>query len=285
MAWRGGESVKGIGTRDLTVRLVAVLSLLMGSSAFAADDAAKLQEAWASASRALPDEAMAGFKQIPASSPQGRESVYGQAMMLLTVQPVTRGNINLSVQLFQSVIDKNSSDDLGITAKYFLGRIEQIYRFEPDPARAIAIYEDLFHNHPEHPVAQQAFVKLVLLKLYDRIPDAERAKDFATFEVQGAKLQDHDAVRDFHLVMAQACAKFGFSEEKRLDHLLAADAAVVVKDDSKANLIVSIAEVARKLGRKDLALQYYRRFLDECPRDYRTYTVQQRIAATEQPAP
>jgi len=269
--------------RDLTVRLFVVFSWFIVSAVFA-NDTAKLQDAWTSASRALPDEAMAGFKQIPASSPQDREAVYGQAMMLLTVQPVTRGNIDQSVQLFQSVIDKDSSDDLGITAKYFLGRIEQIYRFEPDYAKAIAIYEDLFHNHPEHPVAQRAFVKLVLLKLYDRIPDAERAKDFSAFESQGSKLQDHDAVRDFHLVMAQACAKFGFSEEKRLEHLLAADAAGVVKDDTKANLLVSIAEVARKLNRKGLALQYYHKFLDECPRDYRTYTVQQRIAATEQPA-
>jgi tetratricopeptide (TPR) repeat protein len=271
--------------RDFAIMLFAVILLFTASVVFAADDAAKLQEAWTSASRALPDEAMAEFKQIPASSPQGREAVYGQAMVLLTTQPITRGNINQSVQLFQSVVTANPSDDLGITAKYFLGRIEQIYRFEPDHAGAIAIYEDLFRNHPEHPVAQRAFVKLVILKLYDQIPDAERVKLFAEFEAEGSKLNDHDAVRDFHLVMAQACAKFGFSEEDRLNHLLAADAAGVVKDDTKANLLVSIAEVARKLNRKDLALQYYHRFMDEYPADYRVYTVQQRIAATEQPAP
>ncbi|MGB8355996.1 MAG: hypothetical protein WCD79_19010 [Chthoniobacteraceae bacterium] len=265
--------------------LLLIAAILFVASPIFADDSIKLQQAWTSASRTLPDEAMAQFKEIPPSSPQAREATYGQAMMLLAVQPVTRGNIDHSVQLFQSVIDANSSDDLGITSGYFLGRIEQLYRFEPDPAKAMTIYENLFRNHPGHPVAQRAFVKLILLKLYSQIPDTDRAKDFAAFESEGAKLNDHDAVRDFHLTMAQACAKFGFSEEKRLDHLLAADAAGVVKDDTKANLLVSIAEVARKLHRNDLALQYYRRFLAECPRDYRTYTVQQKIAATEQQAP
>ena len=224
---------------------------------------------------------MVGFKRSDINPANQREATYGQAVMMLSAQPVTRGNIDKSVKLFQAVIQANPSDDMGISAQYFLGRVEQAHRFELNPQGAIAIYKELYRKYPEHPLVQRAFVKLVLLSLYDRITDTERASRFTAFEAAGSGLRDHDAIRDFHLLMAAACEKFGLGQEKRLGHLLAVDSVGVSKADTKAVLLVSIGEVARKLRHKDLALTYYRRFLKECHRDYRVYTVEQRIAELE----
>ena len=112
-----------------------ILVLLTASSAVAAGDS-KLQQAWTDTSLSLMDEATSGFIQSAMNPAASREAVYGQALALLNTQPVTMGNINKSAELLQTVVSSNPSDDLGISAEYFLGRIEQVYRFEPDPAKA-----------------------------------------------------------------------------------------------------------------------------------------------------
>lgn len=207
-------------------------------------------------------------------------AVFGEALAHLNAQPKTRGHIEEARRLFTTLAD-SADTDLSIRARYFLGRIAQVHAYEPDPAAADRIYTDLLAAHPTHPFAQLAASKLALLRLYDPHATTPVATRFAELERYGAALTDKSARRDFHYVMGVAALFFKLPDERALDHLLASADAGMINDQNRANVYIRIAEIARRLGQRDVALRHYRLFLEAAPREVRTRYAAERVAELE----
>jgi hypothetical protein len=115
---------------------------------------------------------------VPAAAPvftaASAEARYGEAITLLLRQPKTAGNLDRAVTLLTALAETSPATELGLAARYNLGRIAQVHRPTPDPELARQHYDTLIATAPAHPFAQQAFVKLALLDLYERQSDAAR---------------------------------------------------------------------------------------------------------------
>ena len=254
--------------------LAAVLALLLPTLS-ASEGGASLPGAYREAARMLCNEAADAFR-----AQAGREAMFGQAAALLNVQPRTPGNVDHAAALLGQVRIGSADDEPGIAATYLSARLEQTQREPADLPAALRLYDALYRAHPAHPLAQMALVKGTLLRLYDPSKsEPERHQDFDGAEQGIGNLTDHDARRDGEAVLAAACERFGYGDDRRLTHLLAQEAAGAVGWDVRRDLVLTIAEVARRLGRDAVAAEHYRTFLDLARRDPRRFTVQQRLAA------
>lgn len=240
----------------------AVGSGLIAAVCVAADE--PLATTWLKAARMLPAEAYREFAAAPAS----REVLLGRAVTLLNVPPVAPGNLERAATWLESL---RGDDEVGIAATYFLARLEQVHRMPPNPERALALYEELYRRHPQHALAQMGWVKAAIGRVY------EPGVDFAAIERSGEGLTDPQAVRDFHLALADAAGRLRLPAEKQLEHLLAVDRVGMARRKTSGDVWVRIAELARETGRRELAREYARRFLAEFPNDQRAHLVRERL--------
>ena len=214
------------------------------------------------------------FSEIAETQPeQAREAHLGLGVSFLNRQPKTRGTIEAARENLQRVIDVNAGDDLGIRARYLLGRVEQIHRYEPDWEAAKAIYADLFTEHPEHLYAQLAKVRWATIHLYATGPHSDKRALLAEAQQLEDGLSHPVALRDYHLLMSGIYPNFDMdTAEDRAEivrHLLAAQEAGIIKPGTRANVFVRIAENARLLEDYALAAEHYDLFLEEFRRDNR----------------
>jgi tetratricopeptide (TPR) repeat protein len=246
------------------VRIIMGLAGLLCGGAIGADQPG----VWGDAARGLVNDASRQFEKAGTN----REAQFGLAVTLVNVQPKTSANIERAATVLEGL---RGNDELGITATYYLARLEQAHRFTPDPEKALALYDQLYREQPVHPLAQMGVVKAALLRLYvTRLP-------FEEVETTGANLSDPDAVRDFHLVLADAAGRLGLSDEQALNHLLAAEQAGLSKRKTVGDAWVRIGELARLTGKRDLATQYYGKFLKDFPNDQRAFLVRERLASLQ----
>lgn len=233
-----------------------------------------LQPHWKEASKLLIREANNGFTDAAKRDSQNRESRFGKAITLLELQPKTRSNVELAADLLDELAAEVPADKITIPARYYRARIEQVHRFEPDPAKAQEMFTALYRDHPEHPLAQAGLVKAATIDIYtsERDPQA-LALELAEYRTLAATLTFPPAKRDLYLGLAAAEARYFGESERSLNDLLAADRIGIVQSQARASTWVRIAEVARKTGRTDIARRYYEMFLEKFPRDKRHYMV------------
>ncbi len=232
---------------------------------------------WDQTALGLFQDAHRAFAALPASD---REARFGEAVTLINLQPKTDGNLDGAAELLTEVAATDATDDLGISARYFLARIAQVHRFEPDIPTALVYYRELSTLDSSHPLAQRAVVQLALIDLFvPDLPPVDLRARYDALQVRGRSLTDPAARRDFHLVMGTVALRFDLGEDLALDHLLAADAAGVVRAGTRRDNFIRIAELARRLHRNELAATYYTRFLEDFPRDIRRLTISERLAA------
>ncbi len=268
------------GRRSRARALTAVSAVLVGAaiSACLAGDApdarSAVQHGWREMSRL---QFRRAHEALQTTGPM-REARFARAMALLNVQPKTRTNIDAADDALRTLTAEDGDDEWGVAAQYFLARIEQVHRYEPDRTRALEMYARLKNEHPDHYYGQMAAVKWAILRIYDPDGDAaSRAGVLDELEPLGEILTDDDAARSFHLVMADAYCRFELSNARPIEHLLAVDRLGIATRRSEADLYVRIGELARLEGRTDLAREYYRRLLEGFPRDARAYMVRQRL--------
>lgn len=221
------------------------------------------------------------FNAVLESEPElAREAHLGLGVSFLNRQPKTRGTIDTARQHFNTVIRGDADDELGIRARYLLGRLEQLHRYEPDWNLAKTIYEDLFTEHTEHLYAQLAKVRWITLHLFAVSPHEEKRALLEDAKALEEGITHPVARRDYHTLMAGIYDHFGFTEEEDLQrvlyHLQQANEAGIVKPGSRANIFVRIAETARLVGKYDLAAEFYDQFLAEFRRDNRHGWVEER---------
>ncbi|HEY9250863.1 MAG TPA: hypothetical protein VIO38_17100 [Rariglobus sp.] len=213
-----------------------------------------------------------------ASGADRRTVRYGEAVSLLNVQPRTHANIDKAYALFEEIRSTSPDDDLGIASRYMQGRIEQVQRATPDLAKADAIFSGLGRDHPAHPVAQRARVKLALIRLYADIDAAERRRRYDEFSAGAASLTDAGAKVQMHLLLGEFARRLHYGHEQEFAHLLAADEAGVTKRRLQGELLVRIGDLARLTGRPGVARDYYTRYLEQFPRTDRRSLIEGYLA-------
>lgn len=263
-------------TSQVWSRLVATV-LVGAASCLHAD----VDEAWQTLSRLMTNEARAEFESLAAKESSEQSAArLGLAVTLLNKQPKTQGNLDEAAELLDAV-SASEPGDLGMLAGYFRARIEQAHRMQPDPVRAEELYEAVIARDPEHPVAQLARVKSALILIYgDGDLESKRAL-LARLEQQAGTLTFPPARRDMHVVLADAYAQLFQDDEATLRCMLEAEAVGFINARNRADHWIRIAELARRTGKADVALDYYRRFLKTFRRDERHHTVGEQAAALE----
>ena len=209
--------------------------------------------------------------------PPGREARYALAVTMLNLPTKTQSNIDAATALLAKLAEEDGGDETGIAARYFLGRIAQLHRLDgPDFSGARAVYLALYQDHPKHSLAQLGYIHAVLMDLYDPASTEPPAARFSRVEQAQPRFDDPQMRRIYHQAMGQACLYLNLSKAHALEHYLLSD------DGGKprqGNLYVVIGELARELGRREVAAQYYEKFLRDFSRDERAYRVRQLLAA------
>lgn len=236
-----------------------------------------VEKAWRDATLYLFQESYLGFPKTEA--PEAR---LGRAALLLLQQPKTDANLDAAVAELEALAGDPApaAAETAATARYLLGRVAHLHRAPADPAAAAAHYRRLIAEHPAHLLADQALVKLALIELHDpALAAEERVARLDAYSVRGDALARVSSRRDLHLTLAGIAWQYRLGDERMLRHYLAADAAGVVSPTQRANVVVSIGELASRVGRTDLARAAFERYLAEFSRDYRRALVRDKLAA------
>lgn len=263
----------------MTPRVAAIL-LLLAAPAWAAE---KPPPGWAQGAQLFFNEAERAFRE-PATRADaaGREARFGRAVMLLGVQPKTGANLAESRALFSALRTEKSDDETGIAALYYLARLAQLHEAKPNLAEARARFRELAQKHAAHFFGQLAGLKLAVLALYDSDSAASPAARLAEAEAWGKGITIPSIAGDFHWLMAEGILRFSTDHAPAIEHLLVMERiGSAVRDQTRSNLFVTLGELARVSGRRELAARSYRQFLEAFPRDARSGTIRRRLAEVE----
>ena len=229
---------------------------------------------WDLLSKLLIVQSIAQFEEAMNAHPErAREGHLGLGIAHLNLQPKSRSTIETAGVHFAKVKAEEAHDDFGIRARYFLGRIEQIHRYEPDWEKAGDIYHRLHEEHPDHPIGETARVRWVTIRLYEPSDAETKVERFTEAEAFRGTFVHHRTRRDYHLLMANAYTHFKPHNtealQQVLEHLMEALEAGIHNQQTLATTIVRVAEIARLLENYSLADEFYGRFLDTFSRDNR----------------
>lgn len=205
---------------------------------------------------------------------------FERAVALLGAPAVSADdNRRAKAELAALIADDDKSAD-ALAALYLLGRLKQLENGEGDPLE----FQTLRTQHPGHPLAQLAALKVLLRRLYSDGP--ESAEDRLRSGEELAATITQPALRsDYHLAMGEAYIFHGDRREPALRHLRAAAAIGIPSAATRANVLVQIGELARLTGQRAVAVASYRAFIAEFPRDLRQQIVRDRLAEVEGLAP
>lgn len=261
--------------------LLATLAVMVdgvGAPEETTEPSITLEDAWEQASFTLNNEANAMFAQLGGDQPDGdREARFGYAATLINVQPKTDANLQRATDVFESLIEADPNDDFAAYSRFLLGRIEEIHRLDPNTAKAVEIYRALLDDMPENRYAQWALPKLAALLLFDLEAPVGDRSGIIEVETRAAKLTDPASIRDTQFAIAQYYTDFEPNDEKVLEANLIAIDAGVERRAARGNVFFRTGEIARELGRYDVARQSYQNFLDTFARENRRTFVQRRF--------
>ncbi len=269
MSARYGRVVRA----SLLLALPMLVSTLSASEPMEARDA-EVVHAWERASLSLFKESHRAF-----ATHRSRESRLGYAITLLIQQPKTAGNLDEAVRILESLIIDIPTGEVAVVARFHLGRVEQIHRSPPNLSAAAAHFSKLVAEHPAHPWAEQAAIKLALIELYAPVSADELRTRFENHRRAAAGLVTASARRDLNLLLADVALRFGLGDALALEHLMAADLAGIARPTQQARVWVQIGELARLLGRTEIARDHYGKFLTAFTRDVRRRMVLEHLAS------
>jgi tetratricopeptide (TPR) repeat protein len=259
-------------------RVILFLSLLSPAAASRAEPGQGMAEAWDDLARFRTPSALERFRQAP-----GTEARLGEALALLSLQPITAGNVARAEELLGGIAAE-AGHAFQPEALYALARIAQVHDPEPDAGEAVRRYQRLIDAYPGHRLAQMAEVKRAILRLYalPHPPGADGRDLFADLDERGEGLTDPDAIRDFYWVLSDAAAHFEIAPARRYAYLRKIDATDRTGGNLRGDLLVQLGETARALGHAREARDYDRRFLEEFPRNERAHWITQRLRDMEE---
>jgi hypothetical protein len=240
----------------------------------AGEQAGSLRAAWAEVALNLFADAHRSFAALP-----GDEARLGEAITGLQLQPKTAARVERSAAVLRRLAEGTNDPDLSAMARFYLARVEHFHRLQPDLAAAMEGYAELIRRHPGHPLADEALARMASIELYQPAEPGERAALVDRYGALAADLPMGDARRDLHLLLADAVLRFGLGDAIALEHLLAAEATGIRSATVRAATLVSIGELAQRLGQLEVARIHYESFLELGQRDSRRRLVEERLAA------
>ncbi len=255
--------------------LFSALSLWSAAPGAAPGPAAAedLRAAWQKVALNLFADAHREFLALP-----GDEARLGVALTRLQLQPRTTANLEASVADLRALASAKDPD-LAPIALYHLARIEHAHRLRSDPPAALAAYAELRRSFPGHPLADEALVRMAMIEVYEPAPPEHQAATLARYAALAPELASADARRDLHLLLADAALRLTRDESAALAHYLAAEQAGIQLAAIRTTVLVSIGELAARLGRPELARRAFDDYLAFAPRDNRRTLVLERLAA------
>lgn len=242
----------------------------------AAEPAAEEPDPWQQAAELNYAAAHAAFaRQAADGSPVAR---LGEALTLLNLAPKTRDRIVRAEALFTALSLPDIDVEVRVAARYFLGRMAQVHRYEPDWVLAANHFKGLWQDHPHHTLAQLGVVKLALVWLYEVVDPAVRRERFVELEAIASALTYVPAQRDLHYVMGVAYLNFEGDPRDALRHFLACEAVGARQGRTLSYLYLRIAELALRTDQPELARRYYTHFTTSFPTDFRVNFARARLA-------
>lgn len=254
--------------------LPALAALTLGLPVSAVPDSAP--DPWEAALALDVPTALPQFEEaVENAGPEDNTSRLALASALLLKQPRISSNFERALRLCEAVIARpDASRDDAVLARYLANRIRHVHLTPPDLSRVRAGYEELLRDYPEHPLANQAAVKLVIMDLYEDPP-----ADLATARARANELlqvtTDADARREIHYILGREAWLNLQDGPLALRHLIAARELDFQTLDRNSDVDIAIAGIAREIGRPEIALTHYQRFLEDKKRDSRVTTVRQ----------
>jgi ABC-type glycerol-3-phosphate transport system substrate-binding protein len=240
-----------------------------------------LAEAWAALGNLETDRAMLLFGQLSHSPDPAvaRAGAFGEAIALLDRQPVSASQIE-EVRRDLTALLSGGTDDAGLGARFFLGRIAQIHQASPDPLEAAGEYARLVADAPGSCWAETALPRLALLQIYaldggspaERIAEAGRLLPLATTP---------QARSDLHVVIARAILFHRLPFTGALAHLIEADRIALLEPGDRQQVRAQIIEMLRLAGRRPEAAERIRGFLQDYPLHPLAYHFREMLASLE----
>ena len=204
---------------------------------------------------------------------------FTRALAILNKQPKTQGNTERAARLFKKLNQAASGSEIGVASQYFLGRIAEIHRHPFNQEEALRYYRLLSNQHREHFFGQLAGHRIAMIQLYDpSLSLSERQELFLELESLGEAMPNRHICSSFHFLMGRISLRLDLPTEVSLDHYLKCARLGIVADRFRGNVFLSIGNLARELGRKELAREYFAKFLGEFERDKRATLVKDRLA-------
>lgn len=207
------------------------------------------------------------------------EILFGRAVTLINRQPKTSANVAKAESFLEGIKARDPHDEWGIRARFFLARIAQIHRENHDLERAKGIYSELLREHGETVVGQLAAINWAILHLYISDTSTSIESRMADVEALVFEVGGDWAKKDLHLLLGSVYLQSELSEERSLDHYVAAGEIGIISTGYRSGIYITIGSLAERLGKTEIALKHYRSFVQEYPRDNRTYTIRKRIEA------
>jgi hypothetical protein len=240
-------------------------------------------EGWRYAATTLVREAGQLFTEVArdsqASPAEQREAMLGRAVLELQMQPFSAARVGSARRWLEALIAADAHDEVGLRARYFLGRIRQLQPAGDAPMEATPPeFLVLQREHPEHYLAQLAGLKMILHELYAPAAGPAVEQRLQAAEDRGQALLETGLRRDFHLALGDAYLFFGDRREPALRHLAAAVQLGITDSNVRATVLVQVGELARLAGAAEQAAESYRSFLTEFRRDPRRQVVMDRLA-------
>jgi len=209
------------------------------------------------------------------ADPSNARYAVAYAASLLSRDPTTRANVRKSRAILEKIVADlpTSYAEHRPIALYLLGRISHDHFDAPEYETARGFYQQLRTQYPQHPLADQAAVQLMLL-LQQELPQSRTSEVVAAIEAIIPTVTDTGACRDLHGRAASLYEDPLLLNDKAgaLRHILAARELGSVSFYADAHADLQIAGLARQLGMNALAAKHYRAFAAALPRDDRVHT-------------
>lgn len=204
---------------------------------------------------------------------------YAKGLKTLFRQPSREENVLLAKTTFDALYEENPRDDVGLASAYYLARISHRFLDEPDLESAQSAYRYLFEMYPRRFFGELAFLKYLLLELYDSDSLESPEERLRRLETLGDRLVIPDTRRGYHRSIGEAYRAYELSESKVYEHLKAAYDIDTSVPETQTELMLTVAELAESRGELGVAIAALQKFLAVARRDERRTQVAERMAA------
>ena len=208
-----------------------------------------------------------------------RLKLYARALGQLHVQPMREENALLAKETFETLFESNPNDQVGIASVYYLARINHKYLDQPDLEAVRSDYRYIFESYPSRFFGELAFLKYLLIELYNEESTQSVSNRIASLEMLGDQLTIPDMIRGYHRAVGDAYLGYELSKKKAYEHLKVAYEIRSAVPETQVELMLSVAELAEFYGEKDVAIAALQDFLNVANGDDRTGEVALRIEA------